>query len=1137
MKKKIIIGSILAVTLIGVLCYVFLNRASAALTHNFELVSSNPDTDGYDIVKYNIYFTATGSTEVNHVEGSFDIVGYDVISFDVNENFETEDLDTSNYSYSLTSNKVYDSSDGKVVYATITLKENGIYPCHVNFIPGPANLVKTNDVTITKDAVSSSSGGEIVTEVSDNEEFYYKITVKNDSVIATDDVVITDTIPGDFEILDADGGSISGQTITWNIGSMDVDEEQTFYVKVKVISNENRQDFRINNTATVTVGDKEKSDDAEVEILYSEIDIVKEASVTQVKPGQEFTYTITVTNHGTGPSEELHIIDFLDSDVTLNSANPNNYQSLGDNSYEFHLDSLDAGESATITLYVTLNANTTKTSILNEAIACEGGQDDWEKCLKDEVTTPIVNSNIVIEKTASEEEVRVGDTFTYTIKITNTGDAASNEIIIRDIIDSRLDLISASEGNVVGNTWTMTIESLKVGGTITVTLTVKVNDTANPGDVVPNTVTATEEGKDPVEDEDDVTIVDSNVTIEKSVNKSVVNVGEEFIYTITIRNTSDVDSKQITVTDTIDSSLTIKSAPNGSINGNTITYNVGILKGGESRTYNITVVAKEKLNDNTVVHNVAVLKEVGKPDKEDDVDITVVKPILSVEKNAITTTGTKIVQPNEEYEYEIIVKNTGNGNSNQVVIKDTIDSHLTIVDADGGTVSGQTITWNVDSIKAGETITYRIKVRVNNDTTLNTIIPNEVIVTHDDEEYKDDDDVTVIDSDIYLNKVASVEVVDINEEFYYTITVSNKGTADESNLTVTDQIPSSLSVVNIEVPENVKHTSNNNLTVFTIDNLPAESSVEIKVHVRVRETAKQGEKIINTAVLTYDDGELESSDDVIVTGSLLSVEKTSSKQSVSKGEELTYTITIQNKGTASANNVEVIDTFDEYLEIIDSDSGIVDNDNHTVTWNIASIASNETIKYTITARVREDINKDVVNNHVIVKEPGKPDEEDEVDVDVVTPTFTITKEVSKTEVTKGEEFEYFITVKNTSNANITNLLVTDEFDPRLIIVENDGAEISGNTLTWTFDLAAESSITFTVRVKVAEDISEGEIPNIATATYNNEDTPSNEVIVKIIEIENPQTGNIMKYSFIFICIAIASIIIIYTKKKGKIFKI
>ena len=74
-------------------------------------------------------------------------------------------------------------------------------------------------------------------------------------------------------------------------------------------------------------------------------------------------------------------------------------------------------------------------------------------------------------------------------------------------------------------------------------------------------------------------------------------------------------------------------------------------------------------------------------------------------------------------------------------------------------------------------------------------------------------------------------------------------------------------------------------------------------------------------------------------------------------------------------------------------------------------------------------------------------------------------------------------------------------------------------------------------VKTSEDISEGEIPNIATVTLNNEDTPSNEVIVEIVEIKNPQTGNIIKYSFIIICMALISIIIIYTKKKGRIFKI
>ena len=1128
-KKKGIVCAAVLIAIVAAVTYIFLGQADAALIHNYELASEYEDDDGYEVKVYNLYFIASGNTLINHVEGHIDIAGYNLVSFDVKEDFQVETLDLDTYEFSFTSNHVYGNDDGKVVYATITLKRNDDKECHFFFSPERATQVSTNDISITKDAVSSTTGNNIINEVSVGDTFYYKITVQNKSVIETDNVTLTDTIPSELEILDADGGNISGQTITWNIGTMQVDEEQIFYVRVRL--NSSNADYSITNTATVTVGDIRKSDDAQLEILYSDIDIAKTASETRIKPGDTFTYTITVSNRGTGPSNNITVTDSLDSDLTLLNAS-DTYSHSG-NSYIFNIDSLDAREEYKITLTVRLNNNSTKTNIINTATAEEEGKDPVD----DNETTPVVNSNIVIEKTVSEEEVRVGDTFTYTIKITNNGDAASNEIVVRDIIDNRLDLISASEGNVVGNTWTMTIESLKVGQIITITLTVRVNDTAKPGDVVPNTITATEEGKEPVEDDADVTIVDSNVTIEKTVNQSVVNVGEEFTYTITIRNNSDVSSRQITVTDTIDSSLTIVNAPNGSINGQTITYNVGILDGGESRSYNITVTAKNSVNDNSIINNVAILSEIGKPDQKDEADVTVVKPILSVEKTAITSTGTKQVSIGEEYEYKIIVRNNGNGNSNKVEITDTIDSNLTIVDADGGSINGQTITWNVNSINAGGNVTYNIKVRVNSNATLNTVIPNEVEVEHNDETLTDDDDVTIIDSDIYLKKTASVEQVDVGEEFYYTVSVSNKGNAPAENLTINDQIPSSLSIFDLEVPDNVEYTLNNNVLVFEIASIGQGETIEIKIHVRVNDGTQQNSTITNTAILTYDDEEIESSVDVIIIGSDLSIDKTSSKESVSKGEELTYTITIQNNGNASANNVQVIDTFDESLEIIDSNSGVVDKENHTITWNIPSIASSETIKYTIMAKVKTDINKDTVTNHVIVKEPGKPDEEDEVEVDVLTPTFTITKEVSKNQVTKGEEFEYYITIKNTSNVNITNLVVTDEFDSRLIIVENDGAEISGNTLTWTINLAANNSITFTIRVKTSEDISEGEIPNIATVTLNNEDTPSNEVIVEIVEIKNPQTGNIIKYSFIIICMALISIIIIYTKKKGRIFKI
>ena len=123
--KKIIIGVLLSLTLIGVLSYIFLNQASANVTHNFEQVATYEDDDGLDIVVYELYFIATGSSTVNHVEGYLDVVGYDLISFDVKDDFVEEELNTDTYEFSFTSNNTYDSSDGKVVYATVTFKHTG----------------------------------------------------------------------------------------------------------------------------------------------------------------------------------------------------------------------------------------------------------------------------------------------------------------------------------------------------------------------------------------------------------------------------------------------------------------------------------------------------------------------------------------------------------------------------------------------------------------------------------------------------------------------------------------------------------------------------------------------------------------------------------------------------------------------------------------------------------------------------------------------------------------------------------------------------------------------------------------------------------------------------------------------------
>ena len=137
---------------------------------------------------------------------------------------------------------------------------------------------------------------------------------------------------------------------------------------------------------------------------------------------------------------------------------------------------------------------------------------------------------------------------------------------------------------------------------------------------------------------------------------------------------------------------------------------------------------------------------------------------------------------------------------------------------------------------------------------------------------------------------------------------------------------------------------------------------------------------------------------------------------------------------------------------------------------------------------------------------------------------------------KGDEFLYYITIENNSNFNATNLTLTDLIDERLTILESDGGLISDNNITWTFNLSSNGQITFTIKVRVLENAQEGEISNIAIL-HQEEDISSNEVIVKIVDIINPQTGSILKYSFLIICIALTIIMIIYTKRKRKIFKI
>lgn len=1122
--------------IIGLVFYSKTDSVQAAYSHNFERVEVYEDTDGKTVYVYDFYVELTQNSTFNHVEASFETVGLEILDFEIKEDFVAESLDLGTGdggSFSLTSNTVYTSDIGKVVYATITVKAIGTEDCFLRFIPTPPRTVNTNDVDITKTALATQGSNTSLREVEDNEIFYYKILLENNSPIPTDNLVVTDRIPDEFEILDAYTGSRSGQNITWNIGSMDVGETIELFVQVRVKEDFNRTNFAVTNTAIVTINDEEKSDDATVEILKPDLTITKEASVNVIKPGEEFSYTITVTNKGEGTAKNVVVTDNISNYFTIVNSSVSN--SGSGNNARFVIGDLDYNDSVFITITVRVNDNAPLDAIDNIAIASA----DNNEPVEDNDTVIINDANLTITKTATKNELRPGEEFTYNIVITNEGDASSNPLTVRDTIDSRLEIISAPGADVNGQQVSWTLSSLGASRSQKYTVTVRVKDSVVAGTNIPNVAILEEEGEEDKQDDEDIIIVDSKVIINKTASKNEVKPAEEFEYYIDITNNGDAASRDLTITDVIDSRLEIVRASGASVNGQTITWHVSSLGISESKRFTVVVRVKKDIADNTVINNVVTLSEPGKPDQTDDEDVTVKKPILNITKVAYNAEGEKTVAPGEEFYYQITVTNTGSIASSLITIYDDINSLLTIVDSDGGTVNGNRITWTIDSLPASGNITYTVRVRLSTSATSGTSIPNTAVLTHEDETLEDDDTVEVVDSDVYLLKRASQEVVHAGEEFYYTITIGNNGTTTAEDLILTDSIPEKLELLRVEYTnDNTSHNiSGNNLTV-NISELAVNETINLTVCVKVRDNVVMDEVILNKSVLKYNDKTKTSEDDVIVIDSNLTVDKVSSKDKVLNTEHFFYTITVSNTGTYQAENVQVIDNYDENLTIVKCDNCIVSN--NTLTWDVGTIAAGESVTFMVEAYIENQDSGYIINNKVVVKEPGKPDITDEVDIEVVDYNITISKEVSASEVFVGQEFKYYFHVKNESAIAVQNIKVSDVIDERLIIIDSGNALMNGNTIEWEFSLLANEEKVIEITVLAKEGTLAGEeIPNTAILTVNDEDTPSNEVIVKIVEevVENPKTGSKLNIFLFTIGLGAVIGITIYTKKHKTIYKI
>ena len=319
-----------------------------------------------------------------------------------------------------------------------------------------------------------------------------------------------------------------------------------------------------------------------------------------------------------------------------------------------------------------------------------------------------------------------GETITYVIKITNKGNEDTNGIRTIDSIPEGTELASISEGGALNNDGKIVWKNdIKAGETVTVSFKVVV--TADSIDLINNIAKVngeeTPETKTPVITANKTAQVVTKVDKEEVLENRDAKVGETIRYTITAKNTTEVDGTTVIKdsipdgTSFVDGTITEKG--NFDKENGTITWNNVVVPAKGEVSVSFDVVVNEKTTAGEVVKSVSNTATIGNT------------PTEEVETKVANITGTKSVDKTEAkvgetLTYTITLTNSGNGDG-KVTVTDRVPEGTTIKDSEINGYDSKTniMTWKDVEVKAGKSVELTFEVIVNDNT---SIIKNKAYV-------------------------------------------------------------------------------------------------------------------------------------------------------------------------------------------------------------------------------------------------------------------------------------------------------------------------------------------------------------------------------------------------------------------------
>jgi uncharacterized repeat protein (TIGR01451 family) len=506
---------------------------------------------------------------------------------------------------------------------TSTCFENDASVAAAPGAPGDPDLTDNEDSarTCTTPAADLELEKSAATFVEAGAPVTWTLTVTNNGPNESSGSTVTDTLPSGVTNVQTQtqGCTVLGTQVTCAVGPLDASDSTEIVITGNAPQ---RPGICVENAAAIegVEGDPElTNNEASVRTCTRGSDLALEKSGPAVAgTGDEVTWTLTVTNEGPDQSTAATVTDTVPAVVT-NVQTPTQGCTVTGNSVSCNVDPLADGESTDIV--ITGNAPQAPGSCFENDASVQSDADPDGSNDADAVETCTPQASDLSLSKAGPATVAPGGQVTWTITVTNDGPGDSEGATVVDPVPAGITGVTSPTAGceLAGGEVRCDVGPLAAGASTEITVAGAAPSA--PSTCVDNTATVTAAGDDlngsndsdtarsctspppsepgpppPAGDSnpggDEAPVAQPRLRLTKRANRTRVRAGQTIVYTIEVRNPSDVTVRNVRVCDRLPTGLaSVRATPRARLSGGAHCWTIKRLAGGASKTFRLTTRA------------------------------------------------------------------------------------------------------------------------------------------------------------------------------------------------------------------------------------------------------------------------------------------------------------------------------------------------------------------------------------------------------------------------------------------------------------------------------------------------------------------------------------------------------------------